>query len=299
MIPNKRIAFLLAVFFSSVSPSFATTTFVLIGPHGITLTADSQTAVHSSGQTAPSSSGGFSKIYVVQKRIGVASSGFARIADEQKTYYDFMTWMSDINHKIATGASVTKVGEIVKEEATATFMSPVNNLLDRGVLTRDEIQRDILIEYLVVGYESGHPIVYKVDLVIDWLRHHLNTPELTRIYPDSVDCEKLGALFTCGTGPVKIDDIVSHTTEIGKWITCRAPNEIAHLTRTDRDITLSETSRMALAIAQAEVHGSNGTVDFPITVFKIPPIGKGTSTVHKRGFSDSCGTRQRKKPKGH
>src|ERR1700680_2911259 len=164
-------------------PSFSSSAIVIITSQGIVLGIDGKSVDRCVG-SCPSPREP-QKIVVVQDHIAFGSVGlYAVLGDAHNVppYY-FPALIGRVEARLPADASVSRVSEMVKEEAEKSF-SWFDMYVKRGLLQEKESPGDYPLEYLIAGYQAGDPTIYSIYLEVDWQKLHLKRIQRVLMDPE-------------------------------------------------------------------------------------------------------------------
>jgi hypothetical protein len=263
-----RRAFLIALLTCSKSVS-GTTISVIVVPRGIVIAADGKTIQYTENERVPPVGRVSKKLRVVGHRMVVGSYGVAKIGSDPHPAYYLGSFFDDIGKEVGVKTTVSEAAKIIKERA-ALAMSGFNLLMSSGTVTRDTFVRETghdnpLAGFVVAGYESGHPILFKVEVEIDWSTPRLRQPTITLLYPSATTEFSSDAERVCPLLPA--------------WERCRIP-------KTGTAIQVTEIRARAIVDLGIEINGSN--VGLPITSVTLFPNGAYRIRRYRSRLPDLC-----------
>jgi hypothetical protein len=185
-------------------PVLGTTISVMVIPQGIVLAADGKTTQYLNNKRVPPIGRVSSKLRMMHNGMVVGSYGAAKIGSDPHPAYYLGAFFDSLEEEIGAKITVREPAQIIGEKA-AFAMSGFNQALSSGTVTRDILIKqngrdNPFTGFFVAGYESGHPIVFHVEVEIDWNTARLREPVVTPIYPSannlfSSNAETIGPRF--------------------------------------------------------------------------------------------------------
>jgi hypothetical protein len=270
----------MCVLAATLGCTFGTTVISIVMPEGIVLSVDSKTIGSDAG------AGSAVKLVLMENRLAVATAWLTRVSGYEikdnytgRTYafeYNFETWIRSIEKRLPSNITVAGLSGLIERESADTFKN-FGLLIKSGGLKKDEFAGDTLVRYYITGYERGIPLLYTVEIQVDWQRQELVGPKTTLIHPKQGGDVEFN--FNAGGIHAAIDQILKREGEAYEKALARAPNELNKLLA-KHDLTLDEAVRLSTALIQIEAEASPGKVGLPVRVVTIPKVGAGNLTIH-------------------
>jgi hypothetical protein len=265
-----------------VEPLFGTSITVIVIPQGIFLAADGKTTAYIAHKNVPPSGRVSKKLRLFQHRIIVGSYGMAKIGDDPDPAYYLGSFLDSLEKEIGKKSTVSYAAAGIGESATKA-MSGISRVLASGTITRETLIQDTghdnpLAGFVVAGYESGLPKLFRITLDIDWDTKQLRPATITPLFPAE-------------TGTPQTNVFLSDTHDpnlLRAWTDCRVPK-----IGSDIDGTIA----MTRAIVEFDIETKGAAVGLPITsVALFPKGGYRIVRFHSR-MPNLCETRPKKNKK--
>src|SRR5713101_6735324 len=150
-----------------LQPCRGTAVVVVVTPSGIVIGADGKTVTPPKcGTTDPEKFSTALKVILLKKKIVLSDIGFEQVKDEDtgSVLYDFPTWATYVDQKLEPGATVSGLVPIIENQIPTTLMSTFHEL-DRSACVWEHggfMDGKVAVQYVLVGYESGAPMVYSI-----------------------------------------------------------------------------------------------------------------------------------------
>lgn len=267
----------------TVQPAKPTTVVVAVTPSAIVVGADSKT-INPNGTAV--------KIFLLKKRLALADiyAESAKSKDGSITFYDFPTWVKEIDKNTDSKISVTALAATISEQMPHTF-SFIIDAIKSGKFTRDQARSENvggdIVEYVIAGYENGVPVVQSIRLTPDWdantVRRPLNVP-LKEEKGQRADSHILWR----GQGVTLERLRVADSNEQNEFA-ARVPVEFTIL-RGGKDLTANQASNVVRAMLGLESKANPRYVSFPITIVTIPRTGTGRLVTYERDITPLSGS---------
>jgi hypothetical protein len=250
------------------SVSRATTVVVLASPHGIVITTDSH-LTRTSSDRLNLGKGITKKFFIVQDHIVVATIGHSDIRGDSpdSAHYDFLAWMEQLSASLPSDISAEQLANVIYAESSKLFKS-VDPALKAGVIHRENSEDfcEGFIQYVVVGYSGGKPLVYVVESYIDWDDQRLITrpPFLRKLEGTS--------FYFLGFSQA-LTDIANANSYAYQQTMQRAPKAFRDLVA-ERDLPLNEAVSIASATICVEEKTNPSSVGGDVQGVTILPNGR-------------------------
>ena len=249
----------------------ATTVVYIVTPTGIVIGAD--------GKTIPS--GTAMKIFLLKRRLVVADSytESAKVSGGTTTLYDFPTWIEVIDSKIRSNTTVEALSLIIKDEMPRSFSFAIEGIKSGAIKKSDPGVEDILIRYIVAGYESGIPTIYSIWFGIDWDQKTVIGPQRVLVQPEQR--QRADSRFGAFGQHVALNQLGDTQSDVHKKAVAKLPLEYQTLAA-GKDLTLKQASNFVRGLLAIEAVANPQNVGFPITVVTIPKVGHGWFRTYER-----------------
>jgi hypothetical protein len=252
--------------------SSATTVVYVVTPSGIVVGIDGKVN-HPDGTAV--------KMFLLNHRVALADIYAERATkkDGTATLYDFPVWVKSIKRKIASATTVEEMSRIVADDTTRTFSFAIE-AINSGIMTQNNSGLDnVLVQYIMAGYDSGGPTIYSVGIDIDWKRKSTTAPNRVLVQPEKgqrVD-SRIGAFGQ----HVAISQIGDAQSDAHRKAVAKLPLEY-QVMDAGKDLTLEQASNVVRASLGIEAEANPKFVGFPIVVVTIPKTGRGRVRTYKR-----------------
>ena len=248
-----------------------TTISVIVVPQAIVVAADGKTTQYLSNQRVPSIGRVSKKLRIMRNGMIVGSYGMAKIGPDPHPAYYLGTFFDSIEKEIGAKLSVAPATNIIRERA-AFAMSRFNDVLASGAVARDTLIKQTgrdnpLSGFVVAGYESGHAMVFKIEVEIDWNLNRLREPVVTPLYPSA-------------TTNMFSSDAPNVGPRLPAWSNCRVPKTVAN--------PILQTETMARAVVDLGIEMNADNVGLPITLVTLFPDGHHRIKRYSSRLPDLC-----------
>jgi hypothetical protein len=266
-----------------------TTVVVLITNNGVVVSSDSKTKLHHP-DFSDAGDKQQTKFVIVQKRIVVAAIGVSDMRDGA-LHYNFLDWMQELERKIVNNISVEDLANRIEKESLATFS---RFDLSSSIKVRASRQGpvaepcELFAQFVITGYQSGVPRVYRVQFDIDWNSQRFIGPTVTLIYPDSAQSNYRVIRF--GTQQA-IQDVFLEKSYAHRQATVMCPQTMAHIVALTEP-SLDETVCLSRALIQVEENTNPAEVGGRIRTVRILPSGVAEESKPARSSSNKSSARQ-------
>jgi hypothetical protein len=264
-VSNQNIVRCICIVCSFCPSSFSSSAIATITPQGIVLGVDGKSVNRCVGCPSPKES---KKIVLVQDRVALASVGlYAVLGDAHNVppFY-FPTLVGRIEGRLPADASVSRVCEIVQEEAEK-FFSWFDVYLKRGLLQQEDSPGDYPLEYLIAGYEAGVPTIYSIYFEVNWQQLHLKGIQRVLIHP-ARDGKDDFAIYGVGSKRV-VRELKEQRGELYKKVISKAPIESRMLV-VKRELSVNQASNLVRKLLEVETEANPEHVGPPFTIVTIP-----------------------------
>jgi hypothetical protein len=258
----------------------ATTTVIVISPKLIVggsdrmLQVENEAARHTSRVVT-------TKIVLVGGRFIVAAVGteyFYTSKIKPPVTYDFSQWIKGIESQVSFATSVFDLVGIIEKESTIAFTKtvPIEQLMKSGAIKHTKSRDDVLVQYLVAGFENGIASLIEIDYKLDWKGKHLIGPKRTIEFPRPDTRKRNNGLYilgkNCEVGQVtKADSYVRNRLDVS---TLGTIDQIRLGDETS--VNVITPAIRALIAVEAEVYPTK--VGMGETIISLPSVGPGTTT---------------------
>ena len=164
----------------------ATSAVVIVAPNGIVVSSDSKTVFVRASDFSASGEAEHAKFAILKNRIVVLGIG-AEAVTHGPVQYNFLTWMQSLQLSLPLNVSVDDVTGIIEKESSAKFSAlDIDAALKSGEIHKNVSAEpcEMFAQFVIVGYQSGTPRLYKVQFDIDWYHQAFIGPVRTLLYPD-------------------------------------------------------------------------------------------------------------------
>jgi hypothetical protein len=251
---------------------WGTTIITFVTSDGIVMAADSLTV-----DDKNSISRDVRKIYLIQDRILVSTAWLTQAKDiiihdkltndMIKFNYNFIDWIDSLAKTLPKNVTVSQVSNIILYN-TATTFSIYNILLKLGKIKRN---RDVLVRYYIAGYEENTPVIYKVDINIDWQNLNLVGPFIVRIFPSQGS--DLTFFLNVGATHEAIDQILMQNgPQYKKAI--EKNHILINKLLFKQNLNIDDSINLCKILIQIESEFNPTKVGMPINIGVIPKNGK-------------------------
>jgi hypothetical protein len=280
-IPNNLSATLVTILLWSQA-SFATVLVVLVSGNAIVFGADSEnivTEIHES-HYSPIGTGTVEKIAIIQNRLLVSTNGIGSISG----IYDFNTWIKSL--PIANNTSVENAATIIKKKAGPLFKKEWDWQVSHGRTPFTNLSGEKSlpwVSYYVGGNEFAGPVVYLVELYVDWTKNRLKAPIITLIYPPPKGVTQYKNILARHNG-VKgggIDQLNTDGSNIQRKYLKLYNREVGAAIY-DEPLDVGGLAKLARILLTVEIEVSPKRFSFPIKICSaIPGQGPSCNTYEK------------------
>jgi hypothetical protein len=283
------VPLLIALFLSRYAA--ATTVVYIVTPTGIVVGAD--------GKATPT--GTVLKIFLLRGKYVLANVDIERAEskDGGTVLYDFPTWTGIIDGKIRPETTVAALSLIVENEMPKTFSFAIEGIKSGAIEKGDTGLEDILVSYMVAGYESGVPAIYNIWFNVDWNQKTVIGPHRVLLQPEQG--QRTDSRFGLFGQHVALSQLGDAQSNAHKKAVAKLPLEYQALDA-GKELTLKQASNFVRALLAIEAEANPKFVGFPITVVTIPRIGRGWVRKYKTDvstFSSLPKSTQWKQPTKH
>lgn len=250
--------------------ALGTTISVVVIPQAVVVAADGKTTQYVNNERVPLVGQVSKKLRIMHNGIVVGSYSVAKLGDDPHPAYYLGSFFDSLEKEIGVRTTVSEAATIVADRAT-TAMSGFNELMSSGAITRETFIKETgnenpLAGFVVAGYESGHPVVFKIEVEIDWFINRLRGPVITPLYPSnttmfSSDADKVGP-------------------RLPAWLKCRVPETVRS------PILQTEVTARAIVDLGIEMRGND--VGLPITLVTILSNGRHRIKRYNSRMPDLC-----------
>jgi hypothetical protein len=277
--PSKyKIYFAIWLFAGTFSDSaIATSVVMAVTPDRIVIGADGKGSASNVATL---------KIILLKGHLVVGDINLEHVPSEQggTPLYDFPTWIGEIDKQARSNLSVTALSTIIKEESPGAFTF-LSRLLRNG-FTQDQarekgLKANLVVQYVVAGYENAIPLVRTVNINIDWQSKTLRSEE-TLISPEKADSAN-HPYFWIFSGNGMERAWVSDSKE-GKEFSSRVPVEAQIIAR-HGEFTGNQASNVIRSLLSIDAEANPTGVGFPLTIVTIPRIGRGFVKTYDKDVS--------------
>jgi|GEM_PF-6332459 hypothetical protein len=259
--------------------SAATTLVFLVTHSSIIVGADSKVMAPKGNRIRRTSPSGINKAVIVRDLFVVAAGNlssediFTKDHVSKVFSYDFAKWIVKVQEKLPKNLSIPVLTHVIESESGITFKN-FDKYIAGGALSGNYAP-DPLIEYFIVGYESGIPTINDVYFRIDRNKNHLEGPTVDPVYPNN----KAGLSYNLHVACTRdvIVDLNAGKRETSEELGAMIPKELPKLL-SRQDLSLSEGINVCLAILRYEARHHKDFVAPPYTITVVPPLGMGGIT---------------------
>ena len=172
----------------AVNQTYATTIVTVVTENAIFVAADTKIQ---SGFNAPPTSANKEagrKLYLMNDQVVVGTIGLIDQIISDKTgavrfHYETSSFVAGIRRKLPQHASATTVANMIADKTRETINGLAPYVAD-GVLTQQRGPSGDLMQFIVAGYDNGHPTVLAVIVSCDWPKRKINNPTIVPVHPD-------------------------------------------------------------------------------------------------------------------
>jgi hypothetical protein len=259
--------------------AYSTTIIIVPTSDGLIVGSDAQIVLTSASLKPLAARNTDTKIFPVGKHVLVASVGIAAGPG-----YDFRTWIKGIADKLPDDITATELTLILEKESAAKFRNFDTEALASGRMVRQpgEMCRPF-VDYLVVGYESGFPIVTDLQFYVNWDTNHLIGPKVIPVYTSKSVLQNTDFYGAGATDAIA--DFLNWNSYAYKQVALHAPKTLAEM-RANRKLNKCE----AVALIRTLLG-----VEHEVSPVKVGGIGKffqvDTSGLAREIVASDCARR--------
>lgn len=260
-------------------PALGTVVSVIVIPQAIVMAADGKTTQYLSNERVPTIGRVSRKLRIMHNGTVIGSYGMSKIGVDPHPAYYLGSFYDSLEKEIGAKRTVRETAQITGEKATLA-MSGFNQVLASGTVTRDifikQNGRDNpLAGFLVAGYESGHPIVFHVEVEINWIIGRLRGPVVTLVYPSPIS---QNSLFSSDADTIR--------PRFFAWSECRI--------RKINNVPVVQAEAQVRAVVDYGIEIRKDTVGLPITLVTLFPNGRHRVKRYSSRLPDLCINRSNK-----
>ncbi len=218
------------------------------------------------------------KVVLLKHRLIVCALGKEK-ADNPfngHVYYDFHSWIDDIEQKARQDVTVAQLSTIIRDSIPGAFKF-LSDAIKRGQITQRDFEYPDadLAEYFIAGYENGRPVVHVVYFRPDWVGKGLTVPKDKVIYPNDETYSKplwskpYIRVFGMNAG---LYEIKVPGSKERRELESRVPIEVGMIDKGD-SFSLKQASNTIRSLLAIEMETDSHDVGFPVTVITVPRLG--------------------------
>lgn len=221
------------------------------------------------------------KIVLLRSKYVVADiyTEHAESNDSGTVLYDFPAWAKIIDSKIRSDTTPEALSRIIEDEMPRTFSFAVEGIKSGAIKKGDAGLEDILIRYVVAGYESGVPAIYSIWFDIDWNQKTVIGPQRILVQPEQG--QRADSRFGGFGQNIALSQLKDTQSDAYKKALAKIPLECQTI-NARKELTLKQASNFVRALLAIEAEANPKSVGFPITVVTIPKIGSGWVRTYER-----------------
>jgi hypothetical protein len=254
-------------------PCEATTAVIIVTPEGVVAGIDNliTTISFRSGQTTPPGFG--TKIAIVKERFVVASLGTEGIKKDGKTVYAFVPWIQNIESQLTSDISVTGLTDVIKNEGSRTFDKlHIDLSMQQGEIKQTDSTLKDFVDFFVVGYENGVPIINEVSFNFDWCNKILLKPESNTVFPVPNRPTDFYVFITGWNFAIK--EFANPQSYAYERLQADTPGALKKII-TFNKLTLSEAREVVRSLINTQAEVNPSIVGKTNTIITLPREGKG------------------------
>jgi hypothetical protein len=260
--------------------AFATTLVTLVSGNAIVFGADGKgvdAGVYDS-HIASVGSRTFEKIAVLQNRIIVSTSGIGRILG----IYDFNAWIESL--PIAENTSVENAATVIKKKCAPIFTREWDFELRHGGAPALNLSGDKslpIVSYYVGGNEFSGPMVYSVEIYVDWANNRLKAPSIKLLFPPAKGATKIKNTFIWPRGAKNggMAQLMTAGSDIQRRYLKLYDREVGALIY-DELLNVDALGNLAKILLTLEITTKPKLFSFPIKVCSVIPGQRPSCNVY-------------------
>jgi hypothetical protein len=258
------------VFIITLFPSsaFGSSAVAVVTPQGIVVGVDEKSVVRCSGPCGILT--GSKKIVVLQDHVVLGTAGlYTVLGNHFVAPYHFPSLVDQVKTRLTGDQGVSRVSEIVKEEAGKVFLW-FDLYLRGGLIKQEDIPGDYPAEYLIAGYEAGAPAVYSVYVEVDWAQLRLKGIQRVLMHPKP-NAKRQAAVYGVGSQRV-LQQLLHQRGDLYRKLLSNAASESRRLLD-HKQLSLQQAGRLVRAMLETEADSNPAHVGPPFTIVTIPKDG--------------------------
>jgi hypothetical protein len=247
------------------APVYSTTVVAVITSQGIIIGSDAKRISVASGIVTGEENIDTKIQLIAGGRILVASSGIMQTSE-----YNFFDWIKKISVDLPNEVSVEDFALLLKGEAAKEFDGFER---DAQIVKGNGSPLDVcnvVVRYLVAGYQNGHPMVYTVEIYLDWEDKRVIGPILTLQNSDGVGWTKTGIAYIGESAAIR--EITNERSYAHQKAASSFP-ETATRFFNGRDLNECEAAKLIRGLIKVEEEVSPSKVGGLGRFYFIPRVG--------------------------
>jgi hypothetical protein len=210
------------------------------------------------------------KAFLIDHRFIVACYGLASQEVPLKTgelkKFEFCKDMVEtVKRRVTPDVSVSGVESIVENQATAMRLFFVR-MVELGNINHQDFASGVISGYLIAGYENGIPLVYAVQVQVDWETKTVSIVDGIQQTPSPIAG---GFSFQAYADHKAIEQVLGRNGEAYAYAISKFPTVIP-LVVNRRPVTLEQAKTAVEDMIEVEAKFKPYAVGPPITVLVIP-----------------------------